>query len=326
MALGTLMSQTTQGLHHVTAIAGDAQQNLAFYSGLLGLRLFKRTVNFDDPGNYHLYYGNEQGQPGTIMTFFPWKGAPRGSLGAGQTSTTAFSVPEGSLGFWEGRFRSAGLPVESPESRFDEEVLSFADLDGLRLELVAQAGVEDLPQWQEGPVAARYAIRSFHGVTLLERSLESTAELLTSSLGFKGRGSQGRRHRFVVPGGGPASRVDILVQPEAGFGRIAVGSVHHVAFRIAGDDEQIRWREESLAKGLRVTPVQDRNYFHSVYFREPGGVLFELATDPPGFTVDESVSELGTSLRLPDWLESEREDLEARLPPLELPPVEPVAS
>ena len=320
------MTSRTQGIHHVTAIAGDAQQNLDFYTGLLGLRLVKRTVNFDDPGTYHLYYGDEEGRPGTIMTFFPWKGAPRGSLGAGQTSATAFSVPEGSIGYWEERLRGAGLPVESPQARFDEEVLSFADPDGLRLELVAHTYVGDLPPWQDGPVPSAHAIRSFHGVTLLESSLEATAEILIGSLGFEPVSSWEGRHRFVSPAGGPASRVDVLVDADAGFGRIAVGSVHHVAFRIAGDEEQIRWRDESLSKGLQVTPVQDRNYFHSVYFREPGGVLFEVATDPPGFAIDESVAELGTSLRLPEWLEPERAVLEAALPELTLPSVEPVAS
>jgi glyoxalase family protein len=320
------MSQKIQGIHHVTAIAGDAQRNLDFYNSLLGLRLVKRTVNFDDPGTYHLYYGDEQGRPGTIMTFFPWQGAPRGSLGAGQASTTAFSIPEGSLGFWEDRLRSAGLPVESPESRFDEDVLSFADPDGLRLELVAHAGVADLPPWQDGPVPAPYAIRSFHGVTLLERTLDETAGVLTGRFGYEEHDHSGPRHRFIAPGAGPASRVDVIEQPDTGHGRIAVGSVHHVAFRIADDAEQTGWRDEALANGLQVTPVRDRNYFHSVYFREPGGVLFEVATDSPGFAIDERVAELGTSLRLPEWLEPERAALESTLPKLTLPSFEPVAT
>ena len=320
------MSPVTKGIHHVTAIAGDAQRNLDFYTRLLGLRLVKRTVNFDDPGTYHLYYGDEEGRPGTIMTFFPWQGAQRGSLGAGQTSTTAFSVPEGSLGFWERRLQAAGLPVEAPKARFDEEVLAFADPDGLRLELVAHSGSADIPPWEDGPVAAAHAIRSFHGVTILERSLEATAEVLTDSLGYEEGGSSAARHRFIASGGGPASRVDIVVQPDADFGRIAAGSIHHVAFRIAGDEEQIHWRDEALTKGLQVTPVQDRSYFHSVYFREPGGVLFEVATDPPGFAIDESVAELGSTLRLPAWLESERTVLESTLPKLSLPSAESVAS
>jgi len=320
------MTHTPQGIHHVTAIAGDAQRNLDFYSGLLGLRLVKRTVNFDDPGTYHLYYGDEEGRPGTILTFFPWQGAARGSVGAGQTSTTAFSVAEGSLGFWQERLQAVGVPTGSPISRFDERALPFSDPDGLRLELVAHEGAEEMPAWQDGPVPAAHAIRAFHGVTLIERSLEATSEVLTGSLGFQEGASAGGRHRFDTPDGGPASRVDVIVRPEESFGRIAVGSVHHVAFRIPGDEEQLRWREEALARGLQVTTVRDRNYFQSVYFREPGGVLFELATDTPGFAVDESVAELGNSLRLPAWLEPERETLEAHLPGLHMPATASVGS
>lgn len=313
-----------RGIHHVTAIAGDPQQNVDFYTGVLGLRLVKRTVNFDDPGTYHLYYGDEKGRPGTIMTFFPWRGAPRGSLGAGQTSTTAFSVPEGSLAYWEKRIRDAGLPVESPKTRFGEQVLALADPDGLRLELVAHDGAADLPPWQEGPISADHALRAFHGVTLIEQSLDATSNLLTESLGFEEGQASGARHRFEAPAGAPASRVDILVMPDQPMGRIAAGSVHHVAFRIAGDEQQNRWRAEAIDKGLHITPVKDRNYFHSIYFREPGGVLFEIATDSPGFAVDEPVDQLGSSLRLPEWLEPQRQQLEAQLPELTLPSVEAV--
>ena len=321
------MSEQSPGIHHVTAIAGDAQQNLDFYSGLLGLRFVKRTVNFDDPGTYHLYYGDSEGRPGTIMTFFPWRGAPQGSLGIGQTSATAFSVPEGSLGYWEERLKAAGVLVEDgPRARFDEEVLSLIDPDGLRLELVAHDGVAELAPWQDGPVPSAYAIRSFHGVTLFEGSLDATAEVLTASFGFEEQASVGDRHRFEAPGAGPASRVDVVVRPGMGFGRIAVGSVHHVAFRIAGDEEQQRWRDEAISRGLQVTPVRDRNYFHSVYFREPGGVLFEVATDPPGFAVDEDPAELGSTLKLPEWLEPRRAELERSLPTLKLPGVEPATS
>jgi len=320
------MDLKPHGIHHITAIAGDAQTNLDFYAGLLGLRLVKRTVNFDDPGTYHLYYGDEQGRPGTIMTFFPWKGARRGSRGVGQAGATAFSVPEGSLGYWLERLRTAGLPVEHPHTRFDEEVLAFADPDGLRLELVAHAGAEDQDPWHNGPIPAAQALRSFHGVTLVESSLEATAQVLTGSLGFAEAEAAGERHRFTNPDGAPASRLDVVVRPNEGYGRVAVGSVHHVAFRIAGDQEQLRWRSRALADGLQVTPVQDRCYFHSVYFREPGGVLFELATDPPGFSIDESMSELGSALRLPEWLEPQRQALEQRLPALELPAAGAVAS
>lgn len=319
------MDHRPRGIHHVTAIAGDPQRNLDFYTGLLGLRLVKRTVNFDDPGTYHLYYGDEEGRPGTIMTFFPWPGAPRGSLGAGQIGTTAFSVPEGSLPFWEGRIRDAGLPVESPATRFGEQVLALADPDGLRLELVAHESAADLPPWQEGPLSPEVALRAFHGVTLIEHSLDATAEILTGSLGFEETHASGPRHRFEAPEGAPASRVDIVVMPDQPMGRIAAGSVHHVAFRIAGDEAQSRWRTEAIGNGLHITPVKDRNYFHSVYFREPGGVLFEVATDPPGFAVDESVAELGSSLKLPAWLEPQRQVLQAQLPELTIPSAETVA-
>jgi glyoxalase family protein len=311
--------ESTRGIHHVTAIAGDAQRNLDFYVGVLGLRMVKRTVNFDDPGTYHLYYGDEEGRPGTIMTFFPWKGAPRGSLGAGQTSATSFSVPEGSLGYWRERLTSAGLPVESPRRRFDEETLVFADPDGLRLELVAHAGAAELSPWSDGPVPEERAIRAFHGVTLLERSLDATAAVLTGSFGYVEGAVEGARHRFVAPAGGAGSVVDVVVKPDAGFGRVAVGSVHHVAFRVADDEAQGFWRERALLDGLGVTDVRDRSYFRSVYFREPGGVLFEVATDTPGFAVDESVAELGSSLRLPPWLEARRGRLEEVLPPLTTP-------
>ena len=320
------MGEATRGIHHVTAIAGDPQQNVDFYTGVLGLRMVKQTVNFDDPGTYHLYYGDEQGRPGTIMTFFPWKGAPRGSLGAGQTSTTAFSVPEGSLGFWYDRLLATGLPVESPRSRFDEQVLALADPDGLRLELVAHAGAADLEPWQDGPVTEDKAIRSFFGVTLLERSLEATASVLTESFGYVEKDSAGARHRFVTPAGSAGSVVDIVVRPDEGFGRVAVGSVHHVAFRVADDEAQSLWRERAAAHGLNVTSVRDRTYFRSVYFREPGGVLFEVATDVPGFAIDESVAQLGSRLRLPDWLESQRGDIERRLEPLTPATVGAVAS
>jgi glyoxalase family protein len=222
--------------------------------------------------------------------------------------------------------RAAGVPVEDPKTRFDDEVLAFADPDGLRLELVAHEGAADLEPWQDGPIPTQRAIRAFHGVTLIEQSLAGTADLLTGRMGFEEVDSQGARHRFVAADGGPASRVDVLVMPNEGFGQIAVGSVHHVAFRIAGDEQQDRWRDEALAGGLQVTGVRDRLYFRSIYFREPGGVLFEVATDPPGFTVDETVADLGSSLKLPGWLEPKRQELERTLPSLTLPVGEPLTS
>ena len=301
------MPKSIPGIHHVTAIAGDPQRNLEFYTGLLGLRLVKLTVNFDDPDTYHLYYGDGAGRPGTILTFFPWPGAPKGRTGTGQLTVVAFSAPEGALGYWMERVRAHGIDFEGPSTRFGEQVLAFRDPDGLRLELVSHAGGEG------------HAIRGFHGVTLSEQGHERTAALLTGTLGFRFAGQAGNRFRYQTAFGGPGSFVDILDLPEEPPGRVAAGTVHHVAWRAAGAAEQQAWREEIARQGLNVTPVVDRKYFRSIYFREPGGVLFEIATDPPGFTVDEPLEELGTHLLLPPWLEPRRAEIERRLPPLSLP-------
>lgn len=317
------MTTGIRGIHHVTAIATDPQRNVDFYAGVLGLRLVKRTVNYDDPGTYHLYYGDEEGRPGTILTFFPWPRARRGSRGTGQATVTAFSVPEGSLGWWDERLGRFGVIREDVTRRFDEEVLAFLDPDGMKLELAAHAGAADLPPWADGPVDAAHAVRGFHSVTLAESDPEATAGVL-GSMGFTAAGEAGLRHRFRGSGGAAeaGTRVDLLIDPHGSPGHVAAGTVHHVAFRAADDADQLRWRETLLGRGLHVTPVLDRNYFHSIYFREPGGVLFEIATDPPGFAIDESVEELGSALRLPPWLEAQRERLESVLPQLEAPQAE----
>lgn len=312
-------AEPMQGIHHVTAIATDPQQNLDFYSGVLGMRLVKRTVNFDDPGTYHLYYGDGEGRPGTILTFFPWPLARRGSRGTGQATVTAFSVPEGSLEWWRRRLEGAGVVQDDLTRRFDEEVLTLLDPDGLKLELVAHPGAADLPPWADGPVGEEHAVRGFHSVTLLETSAEATADLL-ATMGFAPQGEAGPRHRFAADAGDqPGTRVDLLVDPSAGRGHVAAGTVHHVAFRARDDADQVAWRERFQDRGLQVTPVLDRQYFHSIYFREPGGVLFEVATDPPGFTLDEALAELGSALRLPPWLAEHRERIEGVLPPLAVP-------
>ena len=321
------MNEQIAGIHHVTAIARDPQANYDFYSGVLGLRLVKKTVNFDDPGTYHFYYGDETGTPGTILTFFPWPMARLGSRGAGQATVTAFSVPEGSLGYWSERLASLGVDAESPHPRFDEEVLTFRDPDGLLLELVARAGDPRTP-WAAGPIPERFAARGFYNVTLSEWNPAVTAELLTGTMGFRLVAEEGGRMRLASGSGGAGSRVDLLATPSAARGVISAGTVHHVAFRAASDTEQLAWQGELAARGLHVTPVQDRQYFHSIYFREPGGVLFEIATDPPGFTLDEPVAELGSGLKLPPWLEPSRERIEAVLPPLDtrkgVPAAQPV--
>jgi glyoxalase family protein len=306
------------GIHHITAIATDPQRNLDFYTQVLGLRLVKRTVNFDDPGTYHLYFGDELGRPGTILTFFPWPGARRGSRGAGQATVTSFSVPTGSLGYWAEHVGQQGVVVGGTSRRFEEEVLTLLDPDGLQLELVAH---DTAPQscWRGGPIPETAAIRGFHGVTLTLEGYESTAALLTEAMGFRAVADHQNRFRFAVEGSGPGLQVDLLCSPDAGVGQVAAGTVHHVAFRVASHEDQVACRELLAGHGMNVTPILDRNYFESIYFREPGGVLFEVATDPPGFTADEAPDQLGSSLKLPEWLEPLRGQIETALPELILP-------
>ncbi len=311
------MSEDILGIHHVTAIASDPRRNLEFYSEALGMRLVKKTVNFDDPGTYHLYFGDELGRPGTILTFFPWPLARRGEPGAGQATSVALSVPEGSLGWWRRRLERFTATVEQPRRRFDEESLPFADPDGLRLELVAEAAAGASDGWAAGPVPAEHAVRGVHSVALTLTDTAATAELLTAGLGFRGLGEERGRLRFAAGAGGIGSRIDLLPRPDAASGRVAAGSVHHVAWRVAGDPQQESWRRRLGERGLAVTPVQERSYFRSIYFREPGGVLFEIATDGPGFAIDERPAELGSKLKLPPWLEPHRARIAATLPPLE---------
>jgi glyoxalase family protein len=313
------MSKDILGIHHVTAIASDPQRNIDFYTGVLGLRLVKLTVNFDDPRSYHLYYGDEVGHPGTIMTFFAWPGVPKGRQGTGQVTVTSFSIPQGSLDYWRERLSQQGVSFTGPTSRFDETILSLQDPDGLALELVAHPQVHHRPAWKEGLVPAEHAIRGVHTVTLSEDGYERTARLLTETLSFRLLGQENNVFRYEVGKGGPGAYVDVRCAPGLRRGHVAAGTVHHVAWRTPDDEHQQTWRETLAGFDLNVTPVMDRKYFHSIYFREPGGVLFEIATDLPGFTVDEPVEQLGTHLELPPWLEPYREELEQVLPPLRLP-------
>ena len=307
------------GIHHVTAIAGDPQRNIDFYVSLLGLRLVKLTVNYDDPSTYHLYYGDELGHPVTILTFFPWPGAPKGRLGTGQVTVTSFSIPDGAIGFWMERLKNHAVPFQGPTRRFDEHVLSFSDPDGLRLELVAHPRAMEGNVSKEGPVPPEHAVRGFYGLTLSEDGYERTTSLLTDTLGFRQIRQHDNRYRFEVGAGGPGTLVDLLCPPDTSHGVVSVGTVHHVAWRTPDDERQKAWREKLVDVGLNVTPMIDRKYFHSIYFREPGGILFEIATDPPGFTVDEPVHQLGTRLTLPPWLEPVRPEIERTLPPVHLP-------
>ena len=309
------------GIHHVTAIAGDPQENLDFYVGLLGLRLVKKTVNQDDPGTYHLFYGDALGHPGTELTFFPWPGGSPGIEGVGQAVTVGFAVPETSLGYWAQRLRANGIAASAPFHRFAEEAIALTDPHGLNLELVAGAttGRRHLwSPWEGGPVPPEVAIRGVHAVAVRETGVDPTGEFLTEALGFRPAGEGDGRLRFEAGEGGSGAILDLLPRPGERHGRVAVGTVHHVAWRTPDAAEQERWQASIAARGGSISPVIDRFWFRSIYFREPGGVLFEIATDGPGFTVDERAEELGDRLILPPWLEAERPRIEAALPSLQL--------
>jgi glyoxalase family protein len=304
------------GLHHITAIAGDPRRNLAFYTGVLGLRLVKRTVNFDDPHTYHLYYGDRVGTPGSILTFFPWGNLPRGRAGTGQASAIAFSVGPDALSFWEERLHAHGVATSKPPPRYGESVLALTDPDGLAVELVATREPDARPPWTHPGIPADHAIRGFHSVTLAVRDANPTAQLLGSAMGYREILREGNRVRYTVADGTPGTLVDLLADPSLPRGRQGTGTVHHVAFRTPDGEAQLVARRELLGLGYEVSPPMDRNYFHSIYYREPDGILLEIATDPPGFAVDEPIESLGTALKLPAPYEPHRAEIEAALPPL----------
>jgi glyoxalase family protein len=312
------MSDAINGLHHVTAIVGDPQRNHAFYTGALGLRLVKKTVNFDDPTTYHLYYGDETGAPGTAMTVFPWPNAPQGRIGAGQVALTQFAVPHGALGFWTDRLPADGARLIAEESAFGEKRAVFADPDGLALALVETD--DSRTPWTTDEIGADVAIRGFHGVTLALHDGVVAARILTEIFGYAEEASAplgaGRVARYRRAGA-PAGVVDLHVDPALPTGRDGVGVVHHVAFSVPDRAAQWAVRGRMEAAGLRVTEPIDRDYFWAIYARIPGGVLFEVATDEPGFTRDERVDGLGRSLRLPAQHEPRRAQIEAALPALD---------
>lgn len=302
------------GIHHVTAIAGPARRNHDFYTGTLGLRLVKKTVNFDDPTTYHFYYGDEAGQPGSIVTHFPWEHAAQGQVGPGETQETLLRIPAAALGYWTHRLLEKGVRHDPIEKRFGETLLPFSDPDGMRLALVARLGIEREPAWSGSEVPAEHAIRGLFGVTLLLAEAAPTGAILTDVFGFAEQGREGALTRYATqaPIGGV---VDIRAVPGFPRGRQGRGSVHHIAFRAADDAAQAAMvRRLAENHGIRTTEQKDRNYFRSVYFREPGHVLFEIATDAPGFAVDEPASALGQALKLPPFLEARRSELEAVLP------------
>lgn len=302
------------GLHHITAIASHAKVNLDFYTKVLGLRLVKKTVNFDDPGTYHFYYGDEQGSAGTILTFFPWGAIGKGSIGTGMATGIGYSVEKDSLEFWQDRFTQYNVKFSEPIERMGERVLPFQDPDGLFIDLVASTKQDTRSPWTTTDVPAASATKGFHSVTLTVRSITATATILTDLFGYKLLQQDGNRFRFVTDAVDNASIVDLVEEPAMSQGKGAAGTNHHVAFRVANDTVLMEYREVIARKGLQITPKIDRDYFFSLYFREPGGVLFEIATDNPGFTRDEPLHELGTHLKLPKQYEAQREKIESILP------------
>jgi glyoxalase family protein len=341
------------GLHHITAIAGNPQKNIDFYTGFLGLRLVKLTVNFDDPQTYHFYYGDNIGRPGTILTFFPWQDMPKGFRGTGQVVTTSFLIPENSIEYWINRIKGRGVSYTGPIKRFGdgdgdgEQVITLYDPDGLEIELVAHKDAEAKKDqvWRNGPIPADYAIRGFYLATLSLEGYERTADLLIENMGFSKTKSVGNRFRFEIKNKekiidhfysnkkkreldllNSPSTVDLVCLPYTHRGSMGVGTVHHIAWRTPTDESQLDMRKIIVNTGLDATPVIDRRYFHSVYFREPGGVLFEIATDPPGFMVDQKEEELGQKLLLPEWLEPDRKYLEKVLPKIKIPSLDKFSS
>ena len=312
------MPASVPGIHHVTCITGDVQRNVDFYVSVLGLRFIKKTVNFDVPDTYHLYFADYLGTPGTAMTFFGWPHLPWKAQGAGQVAAVSFAVPGRSIDYWAARLRELGVEAIQG-TRFDTDVVSFRDPDQLRLELVGEASDDRWTPWPEGPVPAGSAIRGFHSVSLLVNEEGPSARFLTESFGFREVGREAGRVRYRTGEGGPGALLELLADPHAPIGEEAIGTVHHVAWRATADDHQLAWREALVGAGRQVTRVINRKYFHSIYFREPGGVLFEIATDLPGFTVDEPAESLGSALQLPPQYEGRREALKFNLPPIVVP-------
>ncbi len=308
------MNKNILGIHHITAIAGNAQRNHDFYTNTLGLRMVKKTVNFDDPGTYHFYYGNETGTPGTILTFFPWEGIVDGRTGTGMATEIGYSVPKDSLPFWADRFQRFKIRHGEPAERMGEVYLPFQDPDGLKIDLIASKYADDRKSWSTIEVGAGAATKGFHSVTLTLKSIQPTAAILTEVFGYELKEQEGNRYRYMTAAIPTAAIVDLVEAPDEARGINGGGTNHHVAFRVHDEETQMAFREKILSKGLHITPKINRDYFFSLYFREPGGVLFELATDNPGFTVDEPLDQLGTHLKLPTQYESMREKIEKSLP------------
>jgi glyoxalase family protein len=308
-------------------VTRDAQQNVDFYRNVLGQRLVKKTVNFDAPDTYHFYFADQTGTPGTVLTFFAWQNVKRGIRGNGETAAVAYTIPSGSIGFWQDYLTGKGISVQPVEQRFGMDVLPFDDPDGMRIELITAGAPSGVDHWEMGPIPREHALRGFHSVTLWLEEIDLTADLLLNPMGYSFVAQEGNRHRFIGGVNALASTLDILHRPTkpedileaAQFGG---GSIHHIAFRVPTDELQLEYQSALRAAGYGVTPVRDRTYFHSIYYREPGGVLFEIATEGPGFALDEPEETLGEALKLPPWFESQRSAIESELPPIHLKPVD----
>jgi len=311
------MSNQIQGLHHITAIANNAKINHHFYTSVLGLRLVKKTVNFDDPGTYHFYFGNETGDPGTILTFFPWEGVGAGSTGTGMATDIGYAVPEDSLNFWTDRFTQFNIQHGGISESFGEQYLPFRDPDGLNLKLIVPSKPDERKGWETDEIKRDTATKGFHSVVLTLKSINATAAILTDIFGYRLLQQEGDLYRFVTDSVDTAAIVDLLEMPDGAPGLSAAGTNHHIAFRVKDEATQMAFREKIKSKGLNITPKINRDYFYSLYFREPGGVLFEIATDNPGFATDETVDKLGSGLRLPKQYEPARAKIEGVLPKLD---------
>lgn len=303
------MTKQTAGIHHITAIVGDPQENMDFYAGILGLRFVKKTINFDDPNTYHFYFGNDRGEPGTIITFFPWKHGQQGQIGDGQVGVTTYVIPVGAMDFWEKRLHDFGIST-AKATRFHETYLQFQDPHGLQLELVER---DEGPRndWEFNGITKDVAIKGFGGAILYSTAPKETADTLTKVLGLEQIAEEGDFIRFRSPD--TLGNIVDLKQSTTGRSIMGVGTVHHIAWRAKDHNDQLDWQRFVRDKGFHVTPVQDRNYFNAIYFREHGRILFEIATDPPGFAHDESFETMGEKLMLPTQYEKHRAQLEQTL-------------
>ncbi len=308
------MENRIMGIHHITAIADNAQRNFRFYTHVMGLRLVKKTVNFDDPSTYHLYYGDRQGSPGTILTFFPWEGIKRGKAGNGMATEITFSVEEGSLDFWRSRLLAEGVPIISQGKRFEEDFLSFRDPDGLHLTLIVPRKNDDRTVWETAEIKSPVATKGFHSITVNLKNATATTKILTNIFQYRFIEKEGERSRYQSDAVDYASIIDVIEAPDDKSGVSAAGTIHHIAFRVKDEATQEIFRERIVAYGLNITDKIDRNYFFSLYFKEPGGVLFEIATDNPGFSIDEPIEQLGLHLKLPHQYETNRKEIESYLP------------